>query len=167
MQLSELAPQRLARRQHRLRNPLQHDVPAHQLADACRQLPAAHVANLQSESAQQPAKCLLQIHGLDLHLLACGEKRPNLLRRDRLAVHRPISTHAQQLRDPACVTAVGLDRHGRQRRLNMARFKQYRFETRCLERVIQLLRQGTCLQADADDVNLETAQEGDQCLRFA
>ena len=113
MQLGELAPQRIARRQHRFCDPFQHGVATHQLADADRQFAAAHVADLQPEAAQQPAQGLLQVHGLDLHLLARGEKRPDFLRRDRLAVHGTIPTHAQQLGDPTGIAAVGLDRHGR------------------------------------------------------
>ena len=83
MQLVELAPQRLTRRQHRLRDPLQHGgVPAHQLADTRRQFAAAHITDLEPEAAQQPAQGLLQIHGLDLHLLAGNQQSPHFLRGD-------------------------------------------------------------------------------------
>ena len=40
---------------------------------------------------------MLQVHGLDLHLLARGEKRPDFLRRDGFAVYGTIPPHAQQL----------------------------------------------------------------------
>ena len=51
MQLGEFAPHRLARRQQRLDDLLQHGVPGSQLPDARRQLAAAHVADLQPEAA--------------------------------------------------------------------------------------------------------------------
>ena len=63
--------------------------------------PGGRNAGPEAEAAQQPAKRLLQVqvHSLDLHLLARGEKCPDFLLWDRLAVYRTIPTHAQQLRN--------------------------------------------------------------------
>jgi hypothetical protein len=65
-------------------------VPGRELPDARWQLTPADVADLQTETAQQPAYGLLEVDDLDLQLLACAEQRPDLLRGNRLAMNRPI-----------------------------------------------------------------------------
>src|SRR5689334_9565595 len=52
--------------------------------------------------------------------LPCRSLRPtSKARRRRLAVHRPVPAHPEQLSDPPSVLPVGLDDHGRERRLDV------------------------------------------------
>jgi hypothetical protein len=44
-------------------------------------------------------------------------------------MHRAVPTHPQQLRNPARIFPIGLDRHRRQCRLHMARLEQHHLET--------------------------------------
>jgi hypothetical protein len=53
---------------------------------------------------------VLHVAKLRLHQLARREHGPHLLRRDRLAMHRPEPAEPHQLRDPARVVAVALHR---------------------------------------------------------
>src|SRR5215204_5091800 len=53
------------------------------------------------------------------------------------------------------VAAVGLDRHGRQRRLHMPGLEQDDRETRVRQGGVQPLRQGPGLQPDAHDLDLK------------
>jgi hypothetical protein len=71
------------------------------------------------------------------------------------------------LRDAACVPPVGLDRHGRERRLDVPCFQQHRIEPRLAQPVVEPLRQGAGLQANPGDRQPELAQEADQRFRLA
>ena len=125
-----LGPQRLARPQHRLDHPLQHRLAGDQLADPGREPALADLADLQPEAAQDAADAQLDVQQLALQELAPDQQRPDLLRRRRLAVHRPEPAHPQQLGDAARVLAVGLDHHRRERRLHVPGLEQHRLEAR-------------------------------------
>src|SRR5215213_9387188 len=62
---------------------------------------------------------------LGLQERAGGQKRPHLLGRERLAVHRAKPAQPHQLGDAAGVLTIRLDRHGLEGRADMARLKQF------------------------------------------
>src|SRR5215213_1874794 len=86
---------------------------------------------------------------LGLQELARGQKRPHLLGRQRLAVHRAEPAQAHQLGDAAGVGAIGFDRHGFEGRADMARLKQFHRQPGRLQASKEPLRQRPGLQADA------------------
>ena len=63
-------------------------------------------------------------------------------------MNRAKATHPDQLRDSTCVLAVGLHRHGGQRRLHVAGLQKNRLEASLRQPRMQSLRQGTSLYAD-------------------
>jgi hypothetical protein len=75
--------------------------------------------------------------------------------------------HAEQLGDPAGIAPVSLDRHGRQRCLDVPRLQQHGCQAGLVQPVVQPLRQRTRLQADPRDRQVEAAYERHQRLRLA
>ena len=63
-------------------------------------------ADLQAEAAQDAAQAHLDIVQLGLQQLARRQQGAHLLRRQRLAVHRPEPAEPHQLRDAARILAV-------------------------------------------------------------
>jgi hypothetical protein len=98
----------------------EHGMPFSKLADTPLEAPATYLANLETEAAQDAANAELDIKQLGLQQLASDKQGPYLLGADRLGMHRPIPSHAQQLCDPARVFSVGLHRHRGQCRLSEA-----------------------------------------------
>jgi hypothetical protein len=109
----------------------------------------ASLAELEPEAAQDAPDAELDVQEFALQELAPDQERPDLLRRRRLAVHRPVPAHAQQLGDAARVPAVGLDHHGRERRLDVPGLQQHRLEPGLGKALVEPLRQGPGLEADA------------------
>src|SRR5215471_5704429 len=83
----------------------------HQLANPTRKASLRRRANLEPEAAQNPAQAIGDVSKLRFNQLACGQLGANLLDPNRLAVHRPKPAKPDQLRNPARVVAIGLDRH--------------------------------------------------------
>jgi hypothetical protein len=162
-----LGAQRLAGAQHRLRHPLQRRLARDQLADPGGEPALADLAELEPEAAQDAADAELDVRQLALQQLAPDQQRPDLLRRRRLAVHRPVPAHAQELGDAAGVLAVGLDDHRRERRLDVPRLQQHGLEARFGQAGVQPLRQGSGLEPDPGQRQAELAEEVDQRLRLA
>jgi hypothetical protein len=127
----------------------------------------ASLAELEPEAAQDAPDAELDVQEFALQELAPDQERPDLLRRRRLAVHRPVPAHAQQLGDAARVPAVGLDHHGRERRLDVPGLQQHRLEPGLGKALVEPLRQGPGLEADAGQRQTELTEETDERLRLA
>ena len=63
--------------------------------------------------------------------------------------------------------SVALDDHGRERRLHMPGLQQHDFEPGLHKARIQPLRQGTSLQANAGERQVQAGEEGGKRLRLA
>src|SRR3954452_23612193 len=81
--------------------------------------------NLQAKAAQHAPQAHLDIMALGLQKLAGGQKRANLLGRERLAVHRPEPAQAHQLGNAAGVLAISLHRHGLEGSAHVTRLEQF------------------------------------------
>jgi hypothetical protein len=167
VQRVELGVQRLPRAQHRLDHPLEHRLAGDQLPDPRREAALADGADLEAEVAQQAADAELDIKQLALQELAPGEQGPDLLRRHRLAMDRPVPAHPEQLSDAAGVLAIGFHRHGRERRLDLAGLEQHHVEPGLGQAGMEPLRQRPGLEADPGDRQAEPAAEPGQRLGLA
>src|SRR6516164_5974417 len=83
----------------------------HQLANATWKASLRRRANLEPKATQNPAQAIRDVSKLRFDQLACSQFGANLLGPNRLAVHRPKPAKPHQLRYPARVVAIGLDRH--------------------------------------------------------
>ncbi|MGY3540476.1 hypothetical protein ACVIIY_004696 [Bradyrhizobium sp. USDA 4515] len=99
--------------------------------------------------------------------LARRQDGAGLLRRDRLAVHRPEPAEPHQLRDPAGIVAVRLHRHRLEGFANVPRFQQLDRKPCVSQTRIQPLRQGACLQPDPFQYQTQRPEPGDQRRRLA
>src|SRR5262245_54247653 len=97
----------------------------------CHQFPnprfkrfARHLADLQAEAAQDSPNAQFHVQQPSEKLLARNQQRPDLLRSNRLGVHRLEPSHPQQMGKPTRILAVRLHRHRRQCRLHMPRLQQ-------------------------------------------
>ena len=124
----ELAAQSRPRPQDRFGRGFQHRVAGDQLPHAGLPASLRDVAQLEPEVTQHTAQREFHVDERVLNGLARAQQRPLLLRRHRLAVHRPEPAHPQQSRDAFGIPAVRLDRHRLQRRLHLPRLHQH-----CLE----------------------------------
>ena len=123
--------------------------------------------NLQAKAAQDALQAHLDIMALGLQELAGGQKRPHLLGRQRLAVHRPEPAQAHQLGDAAGILTISLHRHGLEGGAHMARLEQFHRQAGRLQASKEPLRQRPGLQADPRHRRPMCREPGDQHLRFA
>ena len=86
-------------------------MPGHQLPDPSLELFRGGLSHLQPEPAQDPAQAHLDVLKLRLKQLARRQQRSRLLRRKRLAMHRPEPAKPHQLGNAARIVAVRLHRH--------------------------------------------------------
>ncbi len=77
------------------------------------------------------------------------------------------SGHSQQLRNAARVPPAGLDRHGRERRLDVPCFQRHRTKACLAQPAVEPLRHWTGFQAGTGGQQPEPAQECNPCLRIA
>ena len=164
LQRLELRQQRLPRRQQRVGHRLQRGMARHQLAHPRRKGLRRRRPHLQPEAAQHPAQAHLHVKPLALQQLARRQQRPRLLRRNRLAVHRPEPAQPHQLRDPARVLAVRLHRHRLERRPHMPRLQQHGRQPGRVQRREQPLRPRPGFKADPGHHFRPRPEPGDQRL---
>jgi hypothetical protein len=154
-------------RQQRLGDPGQGVVALDQVADARLEGLRRRRTHLKPEPAQHPPQAHLDVMPLGLQELARGQQRAHLLRRGRLAVHRPEPPHPHQMRDAAGILAVGLDRHRLQRGPHMPRLQQLDRQPGIRHPGEQPLRQRTRLEADPPHRAVLRGEPGNQGLRLA
>ena len=123
--------------------------------------------DLQAKAPQHAPQAHLDIMALGLQELAGGQKGPDLLGGQRLAVHGAKPAQPHQLGDAAGVLTIRLDRHGLERRADMARLEQFHRQAGRLHLGKEPLRQRPRLQAHARHRCPMCGQPGDQRLRLA
>src|ERR1700688_5236967 len=128
-------------RKQRLRDRLKIGLSLNQFADPPSKAPGRGLADLEPKTAQNPAQTVLDVVQLRLNELARREHRPQLLRTERLAMHRPEPAQPHQLRNPPRIVAVALDRHGLERIAHVSRLQQLNRKTYLLHRRVKPLRQ--------------------------
>ena len=151
LQPCQLAAQSLTRTKDRLGRRFQHRVACDQLPDTGLVAALRDLAQLQAEVAEHAAQRELHVDERVLHGLARAQQRPLLLRRHRLAVHRPEPAHLQKPGDAFGVPAIRLDRHRLQRRLHLACLHQHGLEAGVGQPLVQPLRQRTGFEPDRCD----------------
>jgi hypothetical protein len=107
----ELTQQHRVYPKQRLRDRLKIGLSLYQFADPHRKAPRRGVADLEPKTAQNPAQTVLDVVQLRLNELARRKHGPQLLRSNRLAMHRPEPAQPHQLRNPPRIVAVALDQH--------------------------------------------------------
>ncbi len=86
---------------------------------ALRMLDLLAMANAQPDAKDdsQTAVLVLKVDALSGELLPCNDRRPNSVRRQRLDMHRLEEAGPRQMRQAACIIAIGLVRRERPQRL--------------------------------------------------
>ena len=116
---------------------------------------------------RMPRRLISTSWSFDLHQLARGQQRAHLLRRQRLAMHRPEPAQPHQLRDAARILAIGLHRHRLEGIAHVPRLQQLDRKPGFPHRRIQPLRQRSSLQPDPRQAQAQRPEPADQRLRLA
>ena len=125
------------------------------------------LADLQAKAAKHAAQAVLDIPQFGLQQLAGRQNGTGLLRRDRLAVHRPEPAETHELGNPAGIVAVRLHRHRLEGVANVPRLQKLNRKACIPHRRVQPLGQRTRLKSNPLARQPQRSEPGDQSFRLA
>ena len=163
----QLAQQDLMRCQQGLADDLQRRMARDQLFDPKAEAVRGRSPNLQAKAAQYAAQAHFNVKQLRLNQFARRQQRAHFLRRHRLAVNRAEPAQPHQLRNPARVVAVALDRHRLEGVMHVPRLQQFHRQAFFLHCRIKPLRQRPGLQPNARQFKSKIPEPANQVFRFA